>query len=527
VSLWFKTTTSSAGVAGLFTFSDDTRPSDDWLLFIQSNILRFMLRVDAATVWQIASTTLVNDGEWHHVIASSGSAGNYAFLDGVQLANTVGSSTSTASFNDVAYNRINIGCSKDDKATFEFSFSGSISEVRVFREQLATELYVTRPLRQAVSFRNLLHMGRYMTDTLTQSTSPTMFNRVVQIGNLVPPAIDYVYFPGDMNVETQMQADALFTSVLDTRPAFILVGGNMTVAAGVTIVPPVRKLFMYVFVRGNLTLEGGFSMTARGANHNGTSGSGFAEVFPARDIVIAQGVHVPAVGGAGGRGPRGSPGLDNLGMSGAAGLDGATGGGGGGGSQGGARTTDGFDGNQGTAGTAFSGGTGGRGSISMAAPVAPGAAAEPNGGRGGVPNDDATTRSNQVGGGAGNPGGGSATLSRVPPDGTGGTLVVTCLGHVTGAGSLQSRGSDTNINGRLSGMSGGGSVTLLCRSGGESVSIDALGGDGTLGTRTASGGAGSARLLRIPPVVVDLSVVEPGATTHDVLRSVDDTQIYD
>jgi len=98
----------------------------------------------------------------------------------------------------------------------------------------------------------------------------------------------------------QTNNDLLFTSTQDTASAMIFVKGDLTIAAGRTLTPPVRKLFTVLYVSGNLTMtddSSTISMTQRGANHSGGPGSdGF--VAPVR-INISSNVAISATGGAG------------------------------------------------------------------------------------------------------------------------------------------------------------------------------------------------------------------------------------
>ena len=68
-----------------------------------------------------------------------------------------------------------------------------------------------------------------------------------------------------------------FSSTKDTVSSWVVVNGNLTLSSGIVFTPPVRKLFMVLYVTGNLTFRGAeISMTARGANHSGTGDSGGA-----------------------------------------------------------------------------------------------------------------------------------------------------------------------------------------------------------------------------------------------------------
>lgn len=276
-----------------------------------------------------------------------------------------------------------------------------------------------------------------------------------------------------------------FTSTVDTRSAWCVVRGNLTINSGVTFTPPVRKLFLVLVVTGNLTVNGTVSMTARGANHSGTGNSGGATTAAAIRIIDGtfSGVtdpNVPAAGGAGGQ-LRSGPGT----LAGNPGTNGANGGSGGGG--GGSLTTGGpGDSGAGAAGTSFSGGPGGGARAGGSIATSGGA----NGGAGGSSTSSVFANGS---GGAGNPGGAKTdTGGEVGQDGTGGVLVVIVLGQLLGTGAISANGSNGGAIGTAGGGSGGGSVTVLAKTDGSSITPAANGGTGP-----GSGGAGTARKLAL------------------------------
>jgi hypothetical protein len=313
-----------------------------------------------------------------------------------------------------------------------------------------------------------------------------------------PVPFDYVIKrSGSLTITSGYSAADFFSSVVDTRPAVVVIDGNLTIDANATFTPPVRKLFTVLYVTGDLTINGTISMTARGANHSGTGSSG-GYVAP-QNILILNGTrdgvsspNIPATGGTGAVGY----GAGGLGNTGGASVLGGSGGGGAGGNGGG------IVGN-GSAGTSFTGGTGGGASFN----AYNGQTGEPFGGAGGL-NFNGEIYSGR---GAGN-----------PDTGTGGTLIVYVVGLITGSGSIVSNGSAASGGGTGGagvlggGSSGGGSVTVLASSGGELVGVSASGGPAAR-TRSGLGGNGSARLLRtlsspvISARVRDLSALANGA----------------
>lgn len=273
-----------------------------------------------------------------------------------------------------------------------------------------------------------------------------------------------------------------FTSTKDTTSSWIVINGNLTVNAGQTIIPPVRKLFTVLYVTGNLILNGSISMTARGANHSGTGDSGGATTAVA--IRIGTGTfgavvnpQIPATGGSGAAGTT----TDNAIVSGSAGTNGGTGGGGAGG-----RFSAGTSGG-GAAGTCFSGGAGGGGAIGSGTAGTGGA----NGGKGG---DSIGIAS---GGGTGNPGGTRGGINGLDGNsGTGGTLIVIVGGTLSGSGTISANGvNGIRPSGSVAGgASGGGSVTVLFGTDSSSITPTATGGSGQF---SGNGGNGTARKLAI------------------------------
>lgn len=280
-----------------------------------------------------------------------------------------------------------------------------------------------------------------------------------------------------------------FTNTKDTTSSWIIINGNLTIDAGQTIIPPVRKLFTVVYVTGNLVCNGTISMTARGANHSGTGDSGGATTAVA--IRIGTGTfgavtnpQIPATGGAG------APSRSTAGQNaGTAGTNGGTGGGGGGEwfNAGGAVGA-------GSAGTCFSGGSG-SGSVYRNSAGAGSSAGGSNGGAGSDGSSDGGTFSS---GGSGNPGGNGYYFNVVDSrfaggTGTGGVLVVICEGALSGSGSIVSNGSaSVTLSGTGGGGSGGGSVNVLYGTNPSGVTVTANGG-----ASGGGGGAGTARKLAI------------------------------
>ncbi len=325
---------------------------------------------------------------------------------------------------------------------------------------------------------SILAAARSVSSQSYPSGSLTTAGTVTINGNTMG-SFDYIVV-GTTTVSSFNSAN-WFTNTEDTRSAWVIVKGNLTINSGQTFIPPVRKLFTVIYVTGSLIVNGTISMSARGANHSGTGNSG-GYTAPV-DIRIGTGSfgavtnpQIPATGGAGALAKSGS-GFNN----GTAGTDGGTGGGG---------TGEAYLGGiaaAGSAGTCFTGGTGSGGAFGVDS--FPGVA---NGGAGG---NGAGTSS--TGGGTGNPGGsGTGTGGVSGLNGTGGTIIVICEGSLTGSGSIIANG----VNGARppgstgGGASGGGSVNVLFGSNPSGVTVTANGG---AGQASGNGGNGTARKLAI------------------------------
>jgi hypothetical protein len=270
---------------------------------------------------------------------------------------------------------------------------------------------------------------------------------------------------------SSFSAGTYFSSNRDNYGSFLVFDGDLTINSGQTIIPSVRKLYTFLYVKGNLTLNGSISMKSRGANHNGSGDS--AGGVTTRDLPIVNGTYsgvtnptIPATGGAGG----------SVAATGGTATRGSGGGAGG--------CNTGYGNGAGSAGTAFSGGTGGGGGDNGA-----GTNGTANGGGGGPGGGQNSS------GGAGNPGGINRGSGHVGPAGTGGTLIVMCTGTLSGTGSIVANPYDGHGSGghRGGGGTGGGVVQVFCNTNSFSGTITTSGGEGgrAAGGNGATGGAGA------------------------------------
>jgi len=329
---------------------------------------------------------------------------------------------------------------------------------------------------------------------LTAASTPPSTGGALTVNGVAMGNYDYTVKQGAQTVSAFTNSD-WFTGTSDTAASFVVVNGDLTIAAGQTFAPANRKLFTVLYVAGNLTVNGTISMTARGANHSATA---------AGTLLLAAGTfggvvnpQVPAAGGAGAADTAITAGTGtSIGTAGTAGTAGGTGGGGGGGNQ----SSSVFTRSAGSAGTSFGGGSGGGATIDNSASAANNASA--NGGAGGAP----TCGGYPCGGGAGNPGGTGVNGGSAGTSGTGGVLVIYCTGTLSGSGTIAANGSpggSASGNGTADsggGGSGGGSVTVFYGTDTSSIVPTATGGAGGTGAGAyngtgGAGGNGTARKL--------------------------------
>lgn len=341
-----------------------------------------------------------------------------------------------------------------------------------------------------VSGNDVASIGRGMANS-TASTSAVQTGGTMTINSVSLGSYDFVIKNSSTTVSSFTNSD-WFTTTADTRSAWVIVQGDLTINSGQTFIPSNRKLFTCIYVTGNLTVNGSISMTGRGANHSGTGVSGGATTAGA--IRIATGTfstvtnpQVPASGGAGGSG-------GTKGGNGGAGSAGGTGGG----AQG---TNDNSPYGNGSAGTSFTGGTGGGGGRTYSGITTIGGTdGGANGGAGGnaLAAGGPYPTANPSSGGGGNNGGSGGEYAGA--NGTGGVLFIIVEGALSGSGTIAGNGvADLGAaSERPGGCSGGGSVTVMSVTDTSTITPTAAGGVAhDIYGSTASGAAGTARKLVI------------------------------
>jgi hypothetical protein len=329
-----------------------------------------------------------------------------------------------------------------------------------------------------VSSTQIAAVGKSMANASAAST-PTA-GGTLTIDSQALGSYDYVIKSGDQTVSSFTNSD-WFTTTADTRSAFVVVQGNLTINSGQTFIPSNRKLFTCIYVTGNLTLNGTISMSGRGANHSATTAAAIRIVNGTYSSITNP--SVPAAGGA----------AVATSTNGNAGTNGGTGSGGGG------QNDVSVAAPHGTAGTSFTGGTGGGGGRNHSGLSLSGTAGTANGGAGGnaIPAGGPYPTANPSSGGSGNPAGSGG--ENPGGTGTGGVLFIIVEGTISGSGTITVNGINPgSASERPGGGSGGGSCTVLYMTDTSTITPTATGGQGNgIYGATTNGGTGTARKLAI------------------------------
>ena len=332
--------------------------------------------------------------------------------------------------------------------------------------------------------QDILGYARYLNNTINISTPPTSNINNLSINGEIQYNFEYSKHIGSTTYNNIAQQ--FFTTTPDTRSAWVVIDGNFTVNSGQTFIPPVRKLFTVLYVKGNLINNGTISMTARGANHTNLEPHDIY-IGNSNRIGALSNIYIPAIGANGGAGFTGPVGFFLLARNGSNGIDGGTGGGSTG------RVVNpnfNFIMGSGAAGTSYSGGAASGGIFNIVNTMISTQPASSNGGAGSAGARIGTAPGTAAGGGAGNPSG-SNTNGLILPSGTGGTLIIIVEGQISGNGEFTSQGSTAGSWYANGGASGGGSITVLYNSLSPSFSFNSnvLGGN----SAQMQGGRGSFR----------------------------------
>ena len=132
ISLWFKTSGSASAIPRLLNKSYGGSPYDSYFIRINNGVLNFKIGVSSASV-QIAGTTNVVDGIWHHVVGTYDGSQLKLYLDGNPEATPI--NETRAILENTTYN-LTIGCELGAYG-FSWPFTGDISNVAIYNTALS------------------------------------------------------------------------------------------------------------------------------------------------------------------------------------------------------------------------------------------------------------------------------------------------------------------------------------------------------------------------------------------------------
>jgi hypothetical protein len=132
VSLWIKTSfTYSSVIASIFGKIAAGFTSGFDLILSTTSKLRFAIRGSSSIDTTTASTTVVNDNIWHHVVCIGTATSAKMFIDGVQSCSVSGTWTPTTNNSDVLFFRRYLS-----ESSF---FPGTIDEPRIYDRALTAD----------------------------------------------------------------------------------------------------------------------------------------------------------------------------------------------------------------------------------------------------------------------------------------------------------------------------------------------------------------------------------------------------
>ena len=139
ISLWFNLTANPT-TSSIISFSDTTKSSEEYTIFYDVGTIKLFSRIAGVHQLSAVSSSGLNDGQWHHILATSGDDSVAFFIDGVEITNyTDGtSSTSTHSLDSITINNIMIG-GNQDSGGLQWAFPGYVADVMIFDRQLSSE----------------------------------------------------------------------------------------------------------------------------------------------------------------------------------------------------------------------------------------------------------------------------------------------------------------------------------------------------------------------------------------------------
>ena len=274
----------------------------------------------------------------------------------------------------------------------------------------------------------------------------------------------YTRKQGNQTISSWTASD-WFVNNSNSYGQIIAVNGNLTLNSGVTMNQSGvgNKLFTFIYVNGDMTIDGTVDWSNNGAKNHGPIGSNDLRITTDTRGGVTN-PYIPGVGGSGGARTSNHPGGATAP---AAPNDGSTGGGG---------TAGGWGGNAHT-------GPGGNGTVYTGGSGSGGARDAGNSGPGG-------NGGTYIGWSGQSPEGGNGHGT----NSCGAVIIFFVTGTFSGSGAMNAVGGQGSY-GRLGsgGGGGGGSITVICASDSSSITPNAAGGPAN--HRSGAGGAGTSRIL--------------------------------
>lgn len=133
ISCWINF--SSTTVANVIcSFSDTSNASTEMRLFTQSGDARFSMRTNGVIQFDLTYTTNINDNNWHHLVAVSGTdRGAELWVDGALRV----SSANTSSLTSFTIDSFMIGGNEDSTGK-QWGYGGYLSDMALFDRALST-----------------------------------------------------------------------------------------------------------------------------------------------------------------------------------------------------------------------------------------------------------------------------------------------------------------------------------------------------------------------------------------------------
>lgn len=129
IDIWFKARPNQVSAARIFeSYASGT---NYYSVMVDGGKLRFVGRKDGSDIWEIFSPNPVNDWEWHHVVGTWDDKKAVLYIDGIEVARSLGNMT------------LNLSPSPDSDIghapQHPYWFNGLVDEVRIYNRALTPE----------------------------------------------------------------------------------------------------------------------------------------------------------------------------------------------------------------------------------------------------------------------------------------------------------------------------------------------------------------------------------------------------